>query len=371
MFVKDDKETTSPEKAPRAIQYRNPRAGLEMGRFTHAIESLVYSCLDEYGTRIFGKGCNMHELAEDFILKAGLFKDPVYLELDASKFDAHVSVELLELTREFYTSMCADPSEARMVNYMWSKTRMNYGRTRRNVRFKTYGTRMSGDMDTGLGNSLLMYWLIKEYMRSNGITKYAMSVNGDDSVVVIGIADLGKARNISIFKDYGFNMKFGVSYGLQDFEYCHCKMVETDYGWIMSRDPYRMIARMGWSNTKRSGKSAKDYLYSLALGNMAVNFGLPIGYEYGKKMLALTGISRQIVMSRKKRLFLEKQRYWKDCENSTISVGTRNSFYLAWGIHPDEQVNIENNIRISFSRTLDTRIVENYHHLINIPYHFG
>jgi len=371
MFVKDDKETTTPEKAPRAIQYRNPRAGLEMGRFTHAIESRIYNCKDEYGTRIFGKGCNMHDLADDFIKKSQLFKDPVFLELDASKFDAHVNVELLELTREFYVSMCASASEARYVKYMWGKTRVNYGRTKRNVKFKTYGTRMSGDMDTGLGNSLLMYWLIREYLRVNGIVKYAMSVNGDDSVIVISIADLGKAQNISIFKEYGFNMKFGVSMGLQEFEYCHCKMVETDYGWVMSRDPSRLISRTGWSNHKRSGRAAKDYLYSLAMGELAVNYGLPIGYAYGQKLLAYSGKAQQVVMSRKKRLYLEKQRFWKNFDTAKISERTRNSYYVTWGILPEDQIRIENQIKISFNKYVHHLHVEKYFELINIPYHFG
>lgn len=359
MFVKADKEDKPIESAPRAIQYRRARCALEMGRMTHSIETEIYQIKDEHGTRIFGKGCNFHELAEDFVLKASLFSDPVYIMLDASKFDAHVTTDCLQMMRRFYKSLFKR-REATYVNYLYGKTITNQGFSRHGVRYKTSGTRMSGDMDTGLGNCLIMYTMLVAYMKRSMISKYVMSVNGDDSVIVIERSQLAKATDISCFQDWGFKMKFEVCYELQDVEYCQCKMVETDYGWIMCRSPERILSRDGWSVNRYGGRNLKNYVYSLAMGEMAVNYGLPIGYPLAEKFYALVGEQELAMKSRKATYTVEKQRYWHNVHGATISGATRASYENAFGIPPGRQIEIENSLNVTLGLNITEQQNTNY-----------
>nr|WKV34341.1 MAG: RNA-dependent RNA polymerase [Riboviria sp.] len=362
-FIKPDKEDkmvveVANAKPPRLVQYMMATGALEMGRYTHAAETAIYALRDEYDTKIFGKGCNLHELAEDFVEKTGHFSQPVYLLLDASSFDAHVSSAVLKIVASWYATTLPDKGEARFVRWLWSHTYTNIGMSVGGIRFKTQGTRMSGHMDTGLGNSLIMFAMIKSFLKTVGINKHTMSVNGDDSVVIIERNDLRKAQNMSFFTDCGFKMKFEWTEEFSQMEYCQCKPVETRYGWVMARSPDRILRRAGWS-TKRFGKKrVADYLFSLGMGECAINYGLPIGYALGTKLkqTAIEASNRPVKMlpiNRKKYISYTRQKYWQSPEPAVVDDIARNSYAEAWGITPDDQIEIENRLKILLAPALD------------------
>jgi hypothetical protein len=309
------------------------------------VEHAVYGLLDDHGTRIFGKGCNMHTLAADFLDKKNLFLSPVYLMLDASKFDAHVSAEFLQMVRRFYVSICEYSGQARYVSYMWQNTIKNYGVTRHGIKYSTWATRMSGDMDTGLGNSLIMYVALRCYLDAVGITKYAMSINGDDSVIFIEREQLAKARDISIFKSMGFKMKFEVAMSFQNMEFCQCRMVDTDYGWTLARSPHRILTRIGWSVNKFGKDRIRDYALSLGMGECAVSYGVPIGYAVGRALLKAGRGGKYIIWDRWSQEWLQQEKYWQ-CSKATVSYATRVSYEAAFGISPEEQISLEENIDV-------------------------
>lgn len=346
-FVKADKEEESDlTKAGRLIQFMRPTGALEMGRFTHAVESQIYSLHDKYDTKIFGKGGNLHEIAEDLNNKRENFNDPIFLLLDASKFDAHVSTEMLRLVAEWYPNLLSDPSQREFIRWMWSHTFNNYGSTVNGLRYKTNGTRMSGHMDTGLGNSLVMYAMITAYLGVVGITKYSMSVNGDDSVVMIERSDLQRALDISFFKDCGFKMKFDMTDEFSKMDYCQTRPVLTRYGWILARSPERMLRRIGWSSNLFGAKRSRDFLYSLGKGERAINYGLPIGYTLGNKLMQAAPNGKLLPLDRKKYISYTRQKYWQSSEDAIIDKVARESFCEAWGITPEEQVRIEESLQV-------------------------
>lgn len=345
MFVKPDKEDALPKGGPRAIQYRGARAALEMARFTQSIEHQVYELNDDHGTRIFGKGCNQHTLAEDFLKKRDLFRDPAFLMLDASKFDAHVSVEFLEIVRCFYVQLLQLAGQAKYVSYLWGKTLTSYGYTRHGIKYKTRGTRMSGDMDTGLGNSLIMFAALTHYMYVTGISKYVMAINGDDSVIFIEKDQLAKARDISCFVEMGLKMKFEVALDFQHMEFCQCRMVETDYGWTLARSPHRIITRLGWSVNKFGKSRLKDYILSLGMGECAVSYGVPIGYAIGLALKLAGRGGKYTVWDRWAQEWCQQERYW-EAEVGTVSYATRVSYERAFDISPEKQIELENSIKV-------------------------
>jgi len=367
IFCKDDKETVcvgEDLKAPRGIQYRRATGALEMGRFTHAVESSIYRMQDQFGTRIFGKGCNLHDLAEDLRKKVDNFRRPVFIMLDASKFDTHVSVQLLKLVVRFYLKIIKDTKVRGYVRWLWSHTYQNRGYSKRGISFSTNGTRMSGDMYTGLGNCLIMLACLYVWLDSIGIKKFSLTVNGDDSGVIIEEEDLNKARDISIFQKLGFKMKFDFTREFSQFEYCQCKPVETDYGWVMVRSPERILNRCGWYVGNRSASWMKHYVLSLGLGERAISYGVPIGYALAKQLLKSGAGGRELKLSRRSRVVLEKQKFWRAKEEATISLKTRLSYAEAWGISVDDQLSMESQLSVTLRATVTDRQWYQYLNLI-------
>lgn len=345
MFVKDDKETARAEKPPRAIQYRNKRGALEMGRATHAVEGDIYDVKDRFGTRIFGKGCNMHEVAEDAVEKKKLFYDPVWVMFDASKFDAHIDATLLKMLAYRRSLLFDGIKTQRYVRWLWSHTYVNYGATRNRVRFKTTGTRMSGDMDTGLGNSELMYCYLTVFLSSVGIKYYTFSVNGDDSYVVIERRDLYKiTSNMDKWELMGLRMKMSYTDVFEELEFCQSKPLLTDYGWTMARDPRRVLTRTGWATTFYGKKAYANYVFALGIGELATNWGVPINARVGYALMKLgrrRGARFREDISRKMRISLENQRYWRHFEYPTISDAVRYRFHRSWGVSFVDQKRVE------------------------------
>jgi len=346
-FVKADKEhAVDIEKASRLIQYMKPTGALEMGRFTHAIESQIYSLQDKYNTKIFGKGGNLHEMGEDLNRKREQFQNPVYLLLDASKFDAHVSTEMLQMVAEWYLNLVEDPKQRSYVAWLWKHTFTNYGTTKNGIRYKTNGTRMSGHMDTGLGNSLIMYSMLVSYLKIVGITKYSLSVNGDDSVIIIEKPDVGRASDLSCFKSFGFKMKFEMTDDFSKMDYCQTRPVNTKYGWMLARSPERILARVGFSVNKFCKKKIRDYLYSLGKGEEAINFGLPIGYALGQALVQSTPGGKMLALNRKRYISYTRQKFWNTGLVAEVDQVARMSYQEAWDITVEDQIALEQSFKI-------------------------
>lgn len=364
-FNKSDLEMKKPEKPPRAIQYRHPVFGLEQARYTKVIEKWFYKLRDKFDTLIVGKS-DPFTIASELKKKADNFRNPVFLQLDAKKFDTYVDVKWLQLCADFYCALFS-PSDKRRIRWLWSRTLVNTGSSRSGLKYTTWGTRMSGDMDTGLGNSLIMWTLLTAYLESNGILKYSIMVNGDDSVIVIERSQLAEARNLSTFTKYGFSMTFEVAYSFSDLEFCQSKPVLTDYGWTMARNPHRVMGRTSWSVNKYGKSKMRSFVHTLGKCERAASWGLPIASTLATKMIEATPGSKMMRLSP----WLEDhynrmQRWWKLGE-PTISLETRNNFADAWNISAEEQIRLENSIKIDVLARPTTGQLDAYYELIHTP----
>jgi hypothetical protein len=227
---------------------------------------------------------------------------------------------------------------------------------------------MSGDMDTGLGNCIIMNSLIKMYMKLVGIKHYLSSVNGDDSVVLIE-ADQEKLFRSSMYlwKRFGFNMKCDIVYSLEDVDYCQCKPLLTDYGWVMSRDPKRVLSRIAWSTKLYPKRGFGDYLYALGTCERATSWGVPVNFSAGQNIFDLSfkfkGQRKLRAMSRKLLQSVQRQKYWQCDTPCEISYSTRLRFQRAWNLDPVKQIELEN-IQYSYYIGIPHSIWVRYSYLI-------
>jgi len=362
LFCKDDHEMGVPEKAPRAIQFRNPIFALAQARFTKPIEAWFYSLKDHYDTYIIGKK-DPFTIARELLLKSSHFVDPVYLMLDASKFDAHVDVLWLEYCFHCYLSLFPRRYHRQMA-WLWKKTYVNRGSSRKGIKFKTFGTRMSGDMDTGLGNSLIMYSMLKQYLFETGVTKHSIMVNGDDSLVVIERIDLPRAREIGLFAKYGFKMKFEVAFSIHRAEFCQARLIDTHYGPTMSRKPERIMGRTSWTTRNYGRYKAAAYVNTLGQCERAASFGVPIASALATEMIRAANTSRMVSMKPWLAEHYASMRRWWKVGPPVVSLEARISFSDAWDISVEEQMDIESSIVVNPVMTRVRRHEEEYNDII-------
>jgi hypothetical protein len=358
LFPKDDLEMGVPEKAPRAIQFRHPVFMLEQARYTKSIEKWFYTIKDQFNTKIIGKS-DPFTIAKILMEKAGNFTDPIFLLLDASKFDSCVDIEWLKFCTEFYLTLFPKIYH-RKIRWLWSKTYVNYGSTKQGLKYKTNGTRMSGDMDTGLGNSIIMYTMLISYLARVGISKYSVLVNGDDSIVVIEKKDEIKSQDLTYFKEAGFNMKYEVAYEIGKAEFCQSRLIETDYGYTMARNPYRVMGRTSWTTTARKKKYYRAFINTLGLCERAASWGVPIASVMATKMIKVANTDKQVYLSPWVREnYNNMKKWWKNGE-PVISLNTRLSFADAWDISCEEQIRLENSIKVKVLMRPNKQHIDEY-----------
>nr|APG76373.1 hypothetical protein 3 [Shahe isopoda virus 5] len=347
MFLKDDKYV--PEyaqiKAPRCIQYRDKRYCLELARYLQIIEGRVYGAEDAFGHRLIAKGRNLAQRGADLWAKANEFADPLFLLLDASNFDAHVATGLLKIEHSTYIKN-TKKSARHMLRWLLKQQLINRGRTKNGTTYLTPGTRMSGDMNTGLGNSILMAGMLECYLEKCGI-KGAVYVDGDDSVVVVERQQQHKLLPVApFFLQFGMEMKYEATNEFSQVDFCQCRPVQVDGKWVLSRDPKRVLTRPLWTTREMGDKLAGRYLKGLGLGEIAVNWGLPLGSVLGARLYE---IGEGKPWSYEFHPGMKAREYGR-IDTPQPSWATRMSFFEAWGISPEEQEAIERSIR-SIHRT--------------------
>jgi hypothetical protein len=232
--------------------------------------------------KVFGettvlKGYNAAESGRLMREKWERYQRPVAVGLDASRFDQHVSADALAWEHEVYLS-CFYPSARAKLRKLLEWQVHNRGTARAtdgHIRYRVHGCRMSGDMNTALGNCLLMSAMVWAYLRECGINA-SLANNGDDCVVIMEQKDLRRfnAGLDQWFREMGFTMKVEEpSYVFERIEFCQTHPLWTPEGWVMCRNSLAAMAKDCHS------------VLPLAQGNMALGWCTAIG-ECG---LALTG----------------------------------------------------------------------------------
>lgn len=363
MFLKDDKYVWGIEgkqsasghstlsndmKAPRCIQYRSKRYMLELARYLRPIEHWVYGLRDEYGTRIVAKSRNSHQRAADLWEKSSHFSQPAYILLDHSKFDAHVSLPLLGVEHWFYRRFFPDRGFARLL--AWQNT--NRGITKNGTRYYTPGTRMSGDLNTGLGNCVCNYAMLQDWLNQAGV-QGSIYVDGDDSVVIVDASVLSLLLGCSggiraHFLQYGMETKFDVVHVWEKVDFCQTRPVWDGTAWRMVRDPERLLTRTMWTTRKYGPKFTKRLLMSLGLCELACNQGLPIGQALATGLIAAGEGKLWKLVDNYHRA---KDEAWAPGRARVRAVlpETRESYARAWDIPIARQLEIESALQLSVS----------------------
>jgi len=342
-FVKCEK--VNPTKAPRCIQPRDPRYNLALGRYIKPIEHKIYRAIQ----KVYGdgptviKGYNVQQVARIMCGKWNSFRQPIAIGLDATKFDMHVSAAMLRWEHSVYQHIY--PNDHHLKELLsWQVHNIGRGFSDDgSLKYKVEGKRFSGDMNTALGNCIIMCGMVHAYAKSRGVSIKLMN-NGDDCVVFMEAEDEERfQRDIDEwFLKLGFRMTVEPTcHNLAEIEFCQMHCIRTANGPVMVRNIPTALAKDAMSIVPLdSEKAMRKWMGAVGECGLALCRGVPIMQSY-YSMYHKQGSTSKIRDSVQFQTGIHMLMHDLQGESTQITEEAREDVYIAWGLEPDMQVDLE------------------------------
>lgn len=225
------------DPAPRVIQPRSPRFNVEVGVYLRPLEHKMYDAIDNiFGNPTIMSPYNAYRQADIIKDAFDSFCNPVCIGLDASRFDQHVSVAALEFEHSIYNSLFKSNNLKRLLSWQLN----NRGVARASdgwFKYTKIGSRMSGDMNTSMGNKILMCLMAKSFIDTKEF-KIRFLNNGDDCLMFLDRKNLNDVDDLkSYMRKFGFNIVLEKPvFELEHVEFCQTKPVCVNQIWRMVRN---------------------------------------------------------------------------------------------------------------------------------------
>lgn len=349
-FMKVEKVNFSADKEqiPRGISPRSPRYNALLGPYLKKVEKKIYKMLGSmFGHAVVAKGMNVAQRAKLIKRHWDSFMNPVAIGIDASRFDQHVSREALEWEHSIYTLFYRSKRLPHLLA-MQLKNKFFVHEPDGEFTFTTNGVRCSGDMNTSLGNVLLMCAMTYAYLTTKGV-KYRFINDGDDGVIFLEKSDLHHLDDLhEYYLQFGFNMKVEPTVDiLEQVEFCRSKPVYVggEHEYIMVRDPRTCLASDCVSIRPLIGEViTRRWMKDVGICGLSLTGGIPVMQEFYNRFVIegrdLDPFSDPTQLS-------GRHIYNKDMHRGygVISDQTRVSFWRAFGWCPTKQIQLEEEIR--------------------------
>jgi hypothetical protein len=362
-FVKCEKVNST--KAPRCIQPRKPVYNLVLGSYLKHIEHRMYKGI----AKIFGdgptvmKGYDAQQVARIIRGKWNSFNEPVAIGLDATKFDMHVSPEMLGWEHSIYLSMYKqDPLLAKLLSWQMHNIGMGFCEDG-TLSYSVTGKRFSGDMNTALGNCIIMCAMVYSYLAEKGLSGKLVN-NGDDCVVFIERCDLVKFTTglDEWFLKLGFRMTVEKPvFNLAEVEFCQAHPIRVgNDDIVMVRNIPTVLEKDSMSILPLDNAMvARKWLYAVGECGLALCSGVPVLQEFYRMYMRhgiISNMSDAVYMQTGMRMLRGKM----ESKVSEVLDKTRLDVFIAWGISPDEQNALEQKLHAHIIDLLNVQSVENH-----------
>jgi hypothetical protein len=351
MFVKVERVYPSASKIdpdPRAIQFRHPVYCAAVAQFLKPIEHNLYqACLYHRLTsnsRVVGKGLNQRQRAKLLLEKFQSLDNSVAVSLDCSRFDKHVSVEQLKCEHKLYESLCPSKQFKQLLKYQLR----NKCYTRSGFRYITKGRRMSGDMNTALGNCVIMIMMLVGYCIRYDL-RFEILDDGDDAILFVQRPKLSQVVETigQHFLEYGHEVKIeSVATSMEEVDWCQSRPIQYKPGkWKMVRNPMKVINSCLCSN-KFSEHNSGIMVNAIGLCELVLNQHVPVLQSYAAALIRNTRDVKSPNFTKCSNLYRAKleRRDFLGRYNSKIhpiNDIARDSFHRAFGISISSQIAFE------------------------------
>lgn len=331
---------------PRLINPRGPRFNCLLGQYTVACEHTIYKNIGYlFDMPCIAKGMNMEQRASTLWEQWTSFADPVCVGMDASRFDQHTS----KLPLSFEHSLIREhfPGDktlkwllkAQLDNLMFGRVKDGF------LRAELQDMRMSGDMNTALGNCVITSAMLWMRIRALGIRAYAL-VDGDDSVLIMERADYERYAEgaAEYYAQFGYNMEIEAPVDcFEQIVFCQTQPVWAGDHWRMVRDPRKAMNNdyAGYQSCK-SPAYVRSLFHAIGSAGLSLCSGIPVMQAFYNMGLRIGSPSRSVRL-------LELQFHgWHHLsrmegkkKSRPVTTDARLSFWRAFGISPATQVALE------------------------------
>ncbi|UHM27702.1 MAG: RNA-dependent RNA polymerase [Fushun diaea subdola tombus-like virus 2] len=261
-----------PIKEDRGIQFRNPVYNAALARHLHNIEPAIYRALvNKDGTPIVAKGYSTIERAMIMHEMAKRFKKPMFVMADHSRFDAHVNPKLLLEEHRTYLRLRNYSGELKeLLKWQESSTGFSHG----GIKYKVKGKRMSGDLNTALGNTLLNWAMLDSYCKDSDIDANIF-LDGDDSIMCMEEQEIPSLSEYCA--QFGMETVVEITDDIRKAEFCQCRVIYTKRGPVMCRNPFKVLECMTKCPRRLMTEAEQNAVLSAsALGELMQSPGLPM-----------------------------------------------------------------------------------------------
>lgn len=350
-FTKSEKVnfTLKHDPAPRIIQPRDARYNVCLGVYIKPIEHRLYRSVAKlFGSDTIVKGLNANDVGALAWKKWTSFKHPIAIGMDASRFDQHVSRTMLEdFEHRIYVGCYPREQEKKELKSLLKQQLINKGRVfieDKRIEYSVEGCRMSGDMNTGLGNCLIASAMVYAFCQNVGLTKRELLNNGDDCVLFIERSELAKMESLpGYMRDFGFD--FIVEQPVEIFErieFCQSRFVFVGNNYRQIRNPEVVACKDSVTAIPHmtTAKNLQGLLGSLGMGGLALNSGVPV-LQSLYQCYTRSSCGRVLVGHPALETGTRILARGMDSAVVPITDQSRYSYWLATGTTPDEQVELE------------------------------
>lgn len=327
-------------KPPRLIQHRSFEYLYMLKSFILSYDLVLKKEDLEFngqGVRsIFSKLNNEKGVASYLKQNWDSFKNPVAVCIDHSKFDGHVSLELLKLARKFWNHLFNN----KLLNRMLKHQELNKVNSKNGLYYKIKATRLSGEYTTSDENSILNYCMLSVWVKASNIKDFKIMVNGDDSVVIIETQDYKLLKDLSFFNN--FNMETEVDRVVYDFNkisFCQASPIKVGDCYTMIKEPSRTISRACFTSYTHK-QHINTLLTAEGLCELAQNSGVPIMQEFALTLMRCGLLSKPWKSIDK----IPARGHGNFSEVKEITEETRDQFELAFGIDKRQQMMVEHSL---------------------------
>jgi len=340
-FVKREKAKF--RKAARCIQPRDPRYNASIGRYLKPLEHELYKVVGRMMGEhtVITKGLNLIGVAKCLHQKWEHFKRPVALGLDATAFDAHVSPSFLRWEHSIYNGIFRSDKLAELLSWQIDNRGKGFCPDGK-LKYRVEGRRFSGDMNTGLGNCLIMCAMVYSYASHKGI-KINLANNGDDCVVFMESEDYdGFVCGMrEWFLELGFRLTAEPpAYNFEAIEFCQMHPVFIGDEWRMVRTPKVAFEKDTMCTLSVSDDEYLSWLAGVADCGLATASGVPVmqSFYLNLRMAAGSRVAPDRLVE-----YTGMKHLSRGMSSKVVPVtdASRYSFWLAFGVDPDTQVAIE------------------------------
>lgn len=343
-----------PGAVPRLIQPRNPVYNARVGRFMKPFEHKLYDSIDKIFHQSGGqgsllpfrtvmKGLNTRDVAAEIRAAWIVFKHPLAIFFDVSRFDQHVHKVMLAWEHGIYLNAVPEYFRAELDQLLKAQlTNKGFVRTPGGtIKYTRKGMRASGDMNTACGNVVIMCALMHAFM--DGKCNYRFIDNGDDCVLIGEREEiLAATEGIQAwFREMGFTLKIdGQTEIFERINFCQSRPVHTARGWNMVRSPLSLAKDLATTRDMSQPKLRAAWLSAVGSSGRALNDGVPISYAFYSQ-LPKVKVSAGLYEALPTTAGLFMLAKGMDDLGTPVTDDARISYYKAFGITPWEQEALE------------------------------